>query len=110
MSVAWPTEHVKDALAQLHFTRSKRAVESPMKITAEHQATLHVNSGICANEACDACGKVLGAVRYRRRGGPGEWWCSEACRDGQTAVEARAARRRGRPRKYKNTAEKQKAY
>jgi hypothetical protein len=47
--------------------------------------------------ACDRCGNLLGAVRWDRRGEPGEW-CSEVCRDGNAAVHSRQARRAGRPR------------
>ena len=68
-----------------------------MKLTSEQQQALRQERGICANEACDGCGKILGAVRYARRGEPGEW-CTEICRDRSTAVETRQARRAGRPR------------
>src|SRR2546423_1645324 len=52
-----------------------------MKLTTEQQRSLLREHAICANEACDACGKVLGYLRYTRRDQPGEW-CSHVCRDG----------------------------
>jgi hypothetical protein len=68
-----------------------------MTLRHEQQEALRREHGVCANEACDACGKVLGAVRYKRRGEPGEW-CSKVCRDGTGAGESRQLRRAGRPR------------
>jgi hypothetical protein len=68
-----------------------------MKLSPEQQRALRRAHGICANEACDSCRKVLGSVRWTRRGEPGEW-CSDVCRDGSAAVELRQARRAGRPR------------
>lgn len=82
-----------------------------MTLSAEQRKTLRDERDIIANEACDTCGKVLGCVRFTRRGEPGEW-CSRECRDGRAAVEKLEARRaaRGRPRKYADDAEKQRAY
>jgi hypothetical protein len=37
--------------------------------------------GVYLTEACDACGRLLGPVRFTHRGGSGVW-CSRACRDG----------------------------
>jgi len=65
-----------------------------MRLTSEQQASLR-DRGICANETCDRCDKILGDVRYTRRGEQGEW-CSELCRDG--VVIDRAARRNLRKR------------
>jgi|SRR5215469_14778839 len=65
-----------------------------MRLTSQQQDALRRERGIFANEACDRCGKLLGSVRYTRKGEPGEW-CSELCRDG---VERKADRKRGRPR------------
>lgn len=78
-----------------------------MRLTPEQQAELR-ERGIVANEACDTCGKILGAVRYTRRGELGEW-CSETCRDGSAAVEGRQARRAGRPRKYQSEHQRKEA-
>ena len=65
-----------------------------MKLTEQQQIELR-ERGIVANEACDKCGTILGAVRFTRRGEPGEW-CSRECRDGLAAVQERQARRAGR--------------
>lgn len=40
--------------------------------------------GIYLTEACDACGQLLGSVRYTRAGESGVW-CSRECRDGAEA-------------------------
>lgn len=83
-----------------------------MKLSSEQQKLLREERGIIANESCDACGKVLGSVRFTRMGDPGEW-CSRECRDGKAQAEAREARRAaraGRPRKHTDNAEKQRAY
>lgn len=75
-----------------------------MRLRREQQERLTHELGIRANEACDKCGKILGAVRYTRRNAPGEW-CSRECRDGEAAVqahEARIARKAGRPLKYRS--------
>jgi len=42
--------------------------------------------GISVAECCDWCGRLLGAVRFTRRGEPGVW-CSRECRDGKEAHE-----------------------
>lgn len=68
-----------------------------MRIAIEQQRALRRERGDCANEACDRCGRILGAVRYTQRGEPGEW-CSEVCRDGIAPSEAREVRRSRRPR------------
>lgn len=68
-----------------------------MKLTKEQSQKLLHERGIWVTEACDKCGRLLGAVRYTRRGESGEW-CSELCRDGVREVEDREARRAGRPR------------
>lgn len=72
-----------------------------MKLSAEQRKFLRDESGVIANEACDSCGKVLGCVRFTRRGELGEW-CSRECRDGKAQAEAveakRSARAAGRPR------------
>lgn len=74
-----------------------------MHLSPEHQQALKLEHGICADEACDTCGKILGSVRFTRQGDPGEW-CSRECRDGQAqaaATKSRIERKRvGRPRVY----------
>jgi hypothetical protein len=52
-----------------------------MRLTAEQQARVFAVHGVCANQACDRCGKVLAEVRWTRRDMP-EAYCSRLCRDG----------------------------
>ena len=52
-----------------------------MKLTKAQSQTLLRERGIWITEACDKCGKLLGSVRWTRRGEPGEW-CAAECRDG----------------------------
>jgi hypothetical protein len=81
-----------------------------VELTVERSRAVLESHWVYLTEACDTCGKLLGAVRYTRRGESGAW-CSGICRDGEAAVAQRTVRRKGgRPRKYKNEAEKQKAY
>jgi hypothetical protein len=79
-------------------------------LPVEVRDQLKAERGIYITEACDACGELLGAVRYTRRGEPGVW-CSAQCRDGAEAVAARQERQRrgGRPRKYRNERERRQA-
>ena len=51
-----------------------------MKLTAELQAKVFAVYGVCANEACDKCSRVLGEVRWTRKDEP-ETYCSQTCRD-----------------------------
>ena len=64
-----------------------------MKLTKEQSQKLLRERGIWVTEACDKCGRLLGSVRYTRRGEPGEW-CSESCRDGVDAGAVSDERRR----------------
>jgi hypothetical protein len=52
-----------------------------MKLTRNQSQKLLHERGIWITEACDKCGRLLGFVRWNRRGEPGEW-CSTECRDG----------------------------
>jgi hypothetical protein len=52
-----------------------------MRLTAEQKARIFVEYGVCADEACNKCGKVLAEVRWTRRDEP-ETYCSQLCRDG----------------------------
>jgi hypothetical protein len=97
-----------------------------MKLTKAQSQKLLRERGISVTEACDKCGRLLGSVRWTRRGEPGEW-CSAACREG-VSVSASAqksaatmplasvrrerigARPAGRPRKHGNNAEKCRHY
>jgi hypothetical protein len=81
-----------------------------MKLKTEQQQTIRDKHGICVNEACDKCGKVLAEVRFTVKDQPGEW-CSRLCRDGQDQIVRRHDNgRNGRPRKYQTSAERQRAY
>ena len=53
----------------------------PMNLTREQSQELLRERGIWVTEACDKCGRLLGAVRYTRKCEPGEW-CSTECREG----------------------------
>jgi len=71
-----------------------------MKLNTEQRNKVREEHGICCNEACDRCGKMLNEVRWTRRGESGEW-CSRECRDGlekAQLIEVRIAIRAGRPR------------
>jgi hypothetical protein len=72
-----------------------------MRLTTAQSEQLLEQHGIWIKVTCDRCGNLLGAVRWTRRGEPGEW-CSGVCRDGVKAEHAR--KRGGRPRKYKTDA------
>jgi len=84
-----------------------------MKLNTEQRNKIREEHGICCNEACDRCGRMLNEVRWTRRGESGEW-CSRECRDGlekAQLVEVRiAARGAGRPRIHSDGASKQRAY
>jgi hypothetical protein len=94
-----------------------------MKLTREQSQKLVKERGIWITNACDKCGRLLGAVRWTRRGEPGEW-CSAECRDGvkaQTKARVAAAqevirhkrigaRLAGRPKKHTSNAGKQRSY
>ena len=68
-----------------------------MVLPPELQNRLRGERGVCAAEACDRCGQILGAVRFTRAGDSGVW-CSRECRgDG----DRRTICKGGRPRKYK---------
>ena len=79
-----------------------------MKLTVEQSRKALAEHGCYVTEACDKCGKLLGCVRYTRRGEPGEW-CSELCRDGAEQVAAREQRKGGRPRKYRSAVQRERA-
>src|SRR5260370_26337474 len=59
-----------------------------MRLTAEQQARALAVHGVCANEACDKCGKVLAEVRCTRKDMP-ETYCSRLCRDGVGRLKGR---------------------
>jgi hypothetical protein len=60
-----------------------------MKLSQEQSKRLLQERGIWITEACDKCGRLLGSVRWTRRGEPGEW-CSAACRDEVSHGERKA--------------------
>lgn len=92
-----------------------------MKLSREQSQKLLLEHGIWITEACDKCVRLLGAVRWTRKGEPGEW-CSQECRDGIAAAakteQRESARRRarlgfkpsGRPRKHESNAQKCRQY
>jgi hypothetical protein len=93
-----------------------------MKLTLQQRQNLLRKRSVWIAYACDKCGKLLGSVRWTRRGELGEW-CSAACLDGisapkppvavsqPTAPRQRiGARPTGRPKKHTNNAEKQRSY
>ena len=93
-----------------------------MKLTMEQSRRLMQERGIWVTAACDRCRRLLGAVRWTRRGEPGEW-CSAPCREGVPGTESVATVRRdttsrqrigarpsGRPRKHGNNAGKCRAH
>jgi hypothetical protein len=62
-----------------------------MRLMREQSEKLLREHGVWITEACAKCGRLLGAVRWTRRGEPGEW-CSAACRDGVKAEPWSCAR------------------
>lgn len=80
-----------------------------MRLTEDQSRELLKKYGICANEVCDACGKILGHVRFTRKGQLGEW-CARLCRDGVAeAQHYTATRKGGRPTKYRTDRERRAA-
>jgi hypothetical protein len=62
-----------------------------MFISPELRRRLQADTGSCVTEACNRCGRLLGAVRFTRANDSAAW-CSRICRDG---VEHQAGRCRG---------------
>jgi hypothetical protein len=52
-----------------------------MRSTTEQGYAALEKLGIYATEACDQCGRMLGPVRFTRKGEEGVWYSRE-CRDG----------------------------
>jgi hypothetical protein len=61
-----------------------------MRLTAEQQARAFAAYGVCANQACDRCGKVLAEIHWTRRDMP-ETYCSRLCRDGVERLNGQCA-------------------
>jgi hypothetical protein len=89
-----------------------------MKLTEVQSQKLLRERSVWVTEACDKCGRLLGSVRWTRRGELGEW-CSAECRDGIRAAvmplgsvcrKRIGARPAGRPRKHADNAEKCRHY
>jgi hypothetical protein len=59
-----------------------------VRLTTEQQGRAFAAYGVCANEACDECGRVLAEVRWTRRD-ISETYCSQLCRDGVERVKGR---------------------
>ena len=68
-----------------------------MRVNPSQLSDLIASRGIFARDCCDGCGRLLGAVRFTRRGDTGEW-CSRECRGD---AERQLVRKGGRPRKYR---------
>jgi hypothetical protein len=77
-----------------------------MRLTTAQSYEALERFGCYLTEACDKCGRMLGPVRYTRKGEVGVW-CSRECRGD---AESTMVRKGGRPRKYKTNAERQRAY
>jgi hypothetical protein len=92
-----------------------------MKLSREQSRQLLHERGIWITNACDRCGQLLGAIRWRRKDEEGEW-CSAECRDGKArkapvAVTREVVRSKrigtraaGRPKQHANNAEKCRSY
>src|SRR6266404_1339830 len=66
---------------QRHPSRAVFGERADMRLTAEQQARIFTEHGVCANEACDRCSKVLAEISWTRKDMP-ETYCSRLCRDG----------------------------
>ena len=55
-----------------------------MRLSVEQSRALLEKYGCYVTEACDKCGRVLGAVRFSRHYDCGVW-CSRVCRNGPEA-------------------------
>jgi hypothetical protein len=49
-----------------------------MKLSTDQKRRLLATDGICADECCDACARVLDWLRFTRKDQSGEW-CSREC-------------------------------
>lgn len=76
-----------------------------MMLTSQQGYDVLVKHRSYITEICDACGKLLAAVRYTRHGEIGEW-CSRECRGDQPKHSIRKA---GRPPKYETAAARRQA-
>jgi hypothetical protein len=56
-----------------------------MLLTREQSFKLLGEHGVYADECCDRCGQLLGAVRFTLKGYPEAAYCSRVCRDGANA-------------------------
>jgi hypothetical protein len=68
-----------------------------MNLTTAQSYELLSKHSVYAAEACDKCGRLLGAVRFKRACQT-EVWCSQECRGD---FRREAIRKGGRPRKYR---------
>ena len=71
-----------------HKSRAVCGERADMRLTAEQQARLLDKYGVCANEACDRCRKVLAEISWTRKDMP-EAYCSRLCRDGVERLKGR---------------------
>jgi hypothetical protein len=77
-----------------------------VNLTTQQRYTLLEKHSCYITEICDACGKGIGPVRYTRQGDSGVWCSRECCGDQRQET----VRRRGRPRRFKTNADRQRAY
>jgi hypothetical protein len=76
-----------------------------VNLTTAQSYELLLRHGVYAAEACDKCGRILGAVQFTRTSETGVW-CSQACRGD---LRKEAIRKGGRPRKYRTERARQSA-
>ena len=62
-----------------------------MRLTTEQAYLLLEKHGCYVTEACDKCGRLLGAVRFTGKNDSGVW-CSRECRDGDKAHAPRTCK------------------
>jgi len=70
-------------------------------MTSEQSYEALERFGRYVTEACDKCGRMLGPVRFTRKGEEGVW-CSRECHGD---AERTMVRKGGRPRKYRTPEE-----
>jgi hypothetical protein len=73
-----------------------------VRLTVQQSYELLERHEVFALEICDRCGAVLGAIRFTRKDESGVW-CSRECRGD---VHTDAARKGGRPRRYRSEDER----
>jgi hypothetical protein len=59
-----------------------------VRLTVDQQARAFADYGICVNDVCDRCGKVLAEISWTRKDMQ-ETYCSRLCRDGVERMKGR---------------------